>query len=213
MIGYEGWVDSIFSAKSEETDFFESIYFYSPKEQACALRLSIEVFRNINSVIERYGEHSVCKGLFFFINGMKSHMPYLFTSAELPTELRLEAIEAIYYVFVNFFEPRCQQIASHGRDVSLGCLNDLCYMWWDEFPYHGGGGGADDNVINKAFLSLLERLLNLRNVACKESALHGLGHWHISCPEEVSEIIGNHLNDMPNELIDYAMQATCGNVQ
>lgn len=62
----------------------------------------------------------------------------------------------------------------------------------------------------------MERTLQLDNIACQESALHGLGHWHSAYPKEVERIIDaflqSNLNIRP-ELEQYAQSARIGMVQ
>ena len=65
-------------------------------------------------------------------------------------------------------------------------------------------------------LSVLRRLLAIPHDACRESALHGLGHWQLEYPEAAAEIIDEFLeasNDLRSELIAYAEQARIGCIQ
>jgi len=55
--------------------------------------------------------------------------------------------------------------------------------------------------------------LALDSIACQESALHGLGHWHGAYPDEVEAIVDRFLAAHPTsrpELLTYARSARSG---
>ena len=61
----------------------------------------------------------------------------------------------------------------------------------------------------------MERILQLGQDACMESALHGLGHWQHFRPDEVAAIIDSFLTDYTSlrpELHAYALKARAGRV-
>lgn len=61
---------------------------------------------------------------------------------------------------------------------------------------------------------ILRRLLAIPHDACRESALHGLGHWAHHYPQ-VAGIVDEFLSSAPGlrpELIAYAERARIGNV-
>ena len=58
--------------------------------------------------------------------------------------------------------------------------------------------------------------LALRHDACRESALHGLGHWHRAYPAETERIIDDFLatnQGIREELLRYALAARSGCIQ
>jgi hypothetical protein len=59
---------------------------------------------------------------------------------------------------------------------------------------------------------VLRRLLAIPHDACRESALHGLGHWAIYYPQ-VAQMIDEFLRNTPHlrpELVTYAERARTG---
>ncbi len=61
----------------------------------------------------------------------------------------------------------------------------------------------------------MRRTLDLSSDACRESALHGLGHWHLEYPQQVEAIIDRFLDshpDLRSELKAYARAARKGRV-
>ena len=49
-------------------------------------------------------------------------------------------------------------------------------------------------------LQVMESTLQLDSIACRESALHGLGHWQHQYPQRVGEIIDKFSMSQPDLL-------------
>jgi hypothetical protein len=67
--------------------------------------------------------------------------------------------------------------------------------------------------IDDAILYVMARTLRLESEACRESALHGLGHWHRAHPDRTTRIIDGWLAGAPRispELRQYALGARRG---
>jgi hypothetical protein len=85
-------------------------------------------------------------------------------------------------------------------------LNSVCYMFWDSSLLSTGGLDA---------LRVMEKSLYLKNVACVESGLHGLGHAFYKNEKFVETAIDQFLASQPNtdeKLMTYAMNARRGYV-
>jgi hypothetical protein len=95
--------------------------------------------------------------------------------------------------------------------------NYACYMWWDIIPLYGGLGMYSGIIdpINDAVLHVCSEVLKLNSEACLESALHGLGHWHLYIPDRTQPIVRNFLKrtDLSPALRSYAERAAEGAVQ
>jgi hypothetical protein len=86
-------------------------------------------------------------------------------------------------------------------------------MWWDIIPFFGAPDDPSRQKLDEAALSVMQKTLSLDSLACRESALHGLGHWQHCYPERVGEIIDRALSGAkgwPRELTDYARDARRG---
>jgi len=87
-------------------------------------------------------------------------------------------------------------------------------MWWDQFRFHGQFNSEHCFDYDAEILGVMRRILNLPHDACRESALHGLGHWH-SYDSRTSGIIEEFLSCAPQlrpELMEYAEYAKTGRV-
>lgn len=124
---------------------------------------------------------------------------------------RARCIAAIFTLFERYLCGACEARLSH-LERGPGPAREpdgICYMWWDLFPL-----GRDPRV-DEALLDVMERCLDLPSIACVESGLHGLGHWHARTPARVEAIIDGWLARARPEgpLADYARAARAGCVQ
>jgi hypothetical protein len=66
---------------------------------------------------------------------------------------------------------------------------------------------------DQTILQVMRRILDLESEACRESALYGLGHWHLHYPDEVRQLVDEFLGQDPpmsEPFGDYAMAARSG---
>lgn len=129
----------------------------------------------------------------------------------IPWELRARCIDAIFTLFARYLAGACEARLSH-LERGPGPAREpdgICYMWWDLLPL------GQDAKVDEALLGVMERCLDLPAVACVESALHGLGHWHHRTPARVEAIIDGWLARArpTGPLADYARAARSGSIQ
>jgi hypothetical protein len=71
----------------------------------------------------------------------------------------------------------------------------------------------DRAALHEAALATMQRILALDSIACREAALHGLGHWQREYPGQVERIVDRFFESkgrIDPRLIDYAKAARCG---
>jgi hypothetical protein len=86
-------------------------------------------------------------------------------------------------------------------------------MWWDLIPIGGQPDSPDHTDLDREILGVMESTLRIDSVPCQESALHGLGHWHLQYPQRVEGIIETFLKEhgkIREELQRYAINAARG---
>ena len=78
-------------------------------------------------------------------------------------------------------------------------------MWWDFYCWCASA----HRKVDAAYLEVMRQTLALPHDACRESALHGLGHWHRACPGKTERIIDDFLaaNRVSEALQRYALAA------
>ena len=181
----------------------------TPFDNHDVVRFSGEVFQNIQDIARRYSELQISFGLLFLISDAASDFCHAFLDNEVNCNERRYAVRSIYNVFSSLFNKECLRVPSHDLSSTLECAyNDLCFMWWDNFPCWGSPHGEIDFTV----IETLEKITRLDNVACIESGLHGLGHWADAYPVEVKRIIQQRMEKIPAELKEYALKAMVGDV-
>ena len=88
-------------------------------------------------------------------------------------------------------------------------------MWWDIAPILGEPDTAAFAERDALILKVMADTLGLDSEACRESALHGLGHWHSYYPDEVQTIIYDFIwkdRKIRDSLRNYAYAAMHGDV-
>jgi len=127
---------------------------------------------------------------------------------------RQHCIHSTLTLFTTYFSERCSPHLSHLSE-SDNPLNLSCYMWWDHLHTDSRLKEPSTATVNAEIVAVMGQTLDLSNNACRESALHGLGHWYKYRPEQVTQIVNtfvaNH-SDLRPELLSYARVAGVGRV-
>lgn len=170
-------------------------------------------FENSAQVFIPFSDEQLNQAFWALINS-GGEIDALFDDA-LPLSARLRCIRSIFTLFEQCFAQRCSSTLPDG-DKKASALNSICGMWWDIFPAWGGRqGNPTYEKLDEEFLGVMKRTLYLKSDACRGSALHGLGHWHLNYSNKVAMIIDEFLESRPKiscELRDYALRAREGDV-
>ncbi len=190
-VSFERWVDATFARSGAD----------APDEVLLrpdtALEHVTRLFSTAGATLRRFDDAQVNRGLWELVGASGDLHPML--ESELPWPDRARAIESISGVFETLFASRCTPHLSHtfqtvaDQPDDLGALNSVCYMWWDIFPTWGRPDDPGCGERDAALLEVMARGLALDSLACRESALHGLGHWHLHYPAETERIIDRFL--------------------
>jgi hypothetical protein len=212
---FEHWIRCIFEQSAEDcTD--NSRFDWGELD---ALNLDIlanyvtALFENATVLTANYSDSQIALGLEFIISNIHSSHYRVFKHGVLIWPIEKRLLSSMRVLFVQLFAQRCSQSLSHGHtDVSQ--LNRLCYMWFDILPLRGEPD--DDRYLQRdeLMLDLFNQILLIEHVACRESALHGLGHWQISYEQQVENLIKSWLHKeehkLSEELVRYALSAREG---
>jgi hypothetical protein len=173
-----------------------------------------EFFRSSADLPETYSLDQINESLWRLAG--ESGLLFGIFRKEAPLDVRLDCIRSMLCPFETLFVDHCTPTLSHllrQYDASVSPLNSICYMWWDIFPHWGDEDELRLNPIDEALLELLQAILNIPHDACRESALHGLGHWHLRRPVETERIIDKFLaanKSIQQPLKTYALLARSG---
>lgn len=204
------WLDWVFAGArlGEPRDLEVDELVYSVPATV-ALGYVTEAFERSADLLGGFSDDELCGGLWFLLSG-SDILPRCLHPEAKESEL-LAFLKATEALFRDLFDVRCAPALSH-LDEEATPLNSPCYMWWDlaAFSPHGPWRLVD------GCLDVMQATLALRNDACRESALHGLGHFRSDgWPERrrrtiVERFLGEQGEGLRPELVAYARAALAG---
>jgi hypothetical protein len=160
-------------------------------------------------LLARFSDAQLNQGLWYLVsNSCSDHMFSLIEPA-VPMPIRLRVLRSIVPLFEQVMAVRCSPHLCYLDEPGANPLNDACYMWWDILPIHGRPDLSERVEFDAEVLIVLERLLEIEHDACRESALHGLGHWSADYRPQVVAIVDRFLRRTLNlrpELSVYAVR-------
>ncbi|MEJ5236879.1 MAG: hypothetical protein WHT82_00825 [Limisphaera sp.] len=183
-----------------------------PREPEQIALLIAEMFENSGRLLERFSDAQLDQGLWFVVSGDGSEFMFSLVEEKVPLAVRVRALRSFVPLFEQVMALRCSPVLCHLDEPGAKRLNDVCYMWWDILPIHGRPDLPERRAFDAEVLLVLARLLAIPHDACRESALHGIGHWCIYYPE-LGRVVDDFLARTPDlrpELVAYAERARDG---
>ena len=175
------------------------------------IRLLTEVFENATFFLQPYPDEILNRSFW----DLSSSALHSLRNEGIEWALRQRLIGSFENLFREFFAIRCRPVLGH-RNEEGSPLNSACYMWWDFDCWVATSDPLTRNRMDSAFLASMRSILEIDHIACQESALHGLGHWHWAHSAAVERIVDEFLErtpKVPDRLREYASSARCGCVQ
>ena len=213
---YDDWLEHAFG---REVRFQRAPWYFDPDHDWWdpppmeAVSYLTRLFEDPEPALQGFSDSQIAQGLTYLVNTSASGDNRWLCSIDVPIKDRLRCVGSIATLFSRLFEPRCARLLSHLSEADAGTLNCVCYMWWDVFPSLALAGDPDLPTLHESALLTMERVPHLDSIACRESALHGLGHWQRDYTEKVIQIIDRfceaHSKADPR-LLAYAQSARCG---
>lgn len=189
-----------------DADFWDEL-----KNPSVTVEYMTRLFNDASTHLAPYSDAQINQGLWFIVsNGGSSHM---FAVEKVTQAEQVKFWEAVYQCYANFFAEKCSAHLSHLDEKDMNPINSICYMWWDIIPISPYTCGKKLTTLCQGALDVMRRALTIPHDACRESALHGLGHWSMDFPNEVKAIIDDFLKANPDlrlELRQYAVNARAG---
>ena len=211
---YEEFVEFLYQRHEDDKEWYFAEGFMPPElNSETQVLFATQIFKNAEAYAKTFTERQFCLGLNYLINPAASWHCYSYLESSVDEAVRLSVFDSMYDVFSLVFDQRCRETVSNRADLPSATYSYMCYMWWDVFPRHGIPFESYLQETDRTIQSLLARLLTLESVACKESALHGLGHWHAAFSDFVEETIARASLQIPESLKEYAKRAGTGDVQ
>lgn len=218
-IDFDEWVKYLFDRPVTDPAWYWNDDPLTELPAAKYIEFGTRLFSNAGTLLRPYSDGQVYHGLYRIISNSVSNDIFALKDADVPLQRRLDFLKAILALNRDCFDVRCTQHLSHLDQVTpaeVSPLNASCYMWWDIFIIYGDRDDVSLDPLNRACIDVMAASLPLSNIAVKEGALHGLGHFSLYYPDECRRIIGSFLStsksDIPPALVTYALYATEGDV-
>lgn len=169
MLTYEKWLNCVFGRSANQG--FPS----SRLDADTTVEFIHRTLVNSGSDLLRFSDKQVSNGLSLIFNNSISDIVFTLKESTVSAQARTAAIRAIKILYTDCFEKRARPVLSHIDEPGASSINSICYMLWDVTPITSWRNKADCEYVELA-LEVLEFALYLKNPACIESSLHGLGH-------------------------------------
>ncbi|MDA8244507.1 MAG: hypothetical protein M0025_10370 [Elusimicrobia bacterium] len=216
-ITFEEWLKGRFDKpEGPEPWYYDSQSDPPEPPHEVSLKYLYKLFSESGELLKNYSDRQVNDGLHYLFSPSNSNEIYALTDKMLPLEERLKAVESIHQLYTDCFFARCSRKLTHLDKKLDRSVNGICYMLWDIAPIPATGGKTENPELDSACLAVMEKALRLDHEACRESALHGLGHAKWYYQAEVERIIDAFLAAAPGiskELRRYACAARTGMIQ
>lgn len=216
MDRYQEWLTFVF--RRELTDPAWYFDFKEPDFEATAhefTALITRTFRRSGTDLAQYSNDQVGQGLQYILSNSCSNIIFALRDNQVPLDERMQAVRSIKTLYSDCFNTRCTPALGHRSHPSANsALNFICYMLWDVSPVASWERVDRKDEIYPVVLEVLADALTSSNIACVESALHGLGHVYHEAPG-AADVVRRFLRapHVANEaLLAYAEQAAVGRV-
>ena len=213
-ISFAGWVAHVFNHDVRSPEWYfdpDSAYWDGSPDLTVAYLTRL--FENPGPYLQPYSNEQLNQGFWYLVSNSGSTHMFALLDEQVPQEARIRCVRAFYPLFEKIFAKFCSPHLSHLDEPGANPLNTVCYMWWDIMPIFGMPDEQARREFDREILAVMERILRIDSPACRESALHGLGHWQIYYPDRVHQIVDHFIAGYPGiraDLLNYAKQARAG---
>jgi len=193
-LSFEDWLDFVFDAKwlsSKYEDYVELSDLGGDIE--VFVKNCIKLFENPSFLLDKFSAEQLEGGFFGFILNPKVSLDWWLWDKDSPTDLRRQFIFSSVNVFKQVF--------------AENPLEHSCFMWWDSLR---GFSDDKDSQVAKWMFEALKQILEINNLDCQLSALHGLGHIEHGGKKKLIEGFLSRHPKFPEK--DYALAAIEGKV-
>ena len=217
---FEGWVSYVFDhpVEAQKREWYWDLdrdWWDEDADPAQTIEFLTRAFEGAATVFKPYTDAQLNQGLWYLASNSCSNHMFALLQEGVPWPARQRCLRAFHQLYEGCFARRCTPHLSYVDEPGAGPLNSACYMWWDIIPFAGSPEDPTRKEFDEEVLRVMESTLQLNSIPCRESALHGLGHWQHAYPQRVGEIIDRFsMNEpaLPDKLRTYMMNAYTGYV-
>jgi len=175
--------------------------------------LTAEMFERAGELLSGFTDEQLNQGLWFVLSNSCSNYMFCLSDATVAWPVRKRLLRSFVPLYRDLLAVRCAPVLLHRDEPGGTPLNAACYMCWDLIPIGDVPGGSRElATLHQEIVGVLAELLQIPHDACRESALHGLGHWAMFTPEagRVVERFLERAQALRPELLVYARSARTG---
>jgi hypothetical protein len=217
------WIDHVFDHPVGDPPWYWAIDAMAtstgteewPEMQEAVLAHIAETFEGSGKLLARFSDEQLNQGFWYlFYQGPPDFMGALLDEG-VALACRLKALRSFAPLFEQVMAMRCSSHLSHLDEKGANPLNSACYMWFDEVLDRFNPEKLVQAQLHTDLIGTLRVILAIRHDACRESALHGIGHWVRHYPQ-LADMADQLLSVTPGlrpELIAYAESARVGDVR
>jgi len=195
-LNFDAWIEHAFAPEVRSQGnawyFDDDPPWWDPPASAAVDHIT-RLFSDPQPPLKWFADSQIAQGLTYLFSISATGGKDWLSDPRVPVDKRLACVKSIFTLFERLFAPRCSADLSFMSRVAGAPLNTVCYMWWDEFIAIAHPDDPHHQALHDAALDVMEQTLRLPSIACQESALHGLGHWHLQFPERSETIIDGYL--------------------
>lgn len=196
---FDEFVDFLFTHHA-----YEGIWELDPLnfDPTKSVLLYIQLFNEPAFLFQKFNREQLEKGFWVVQScNLEIAIGHLISTTDIPLDLRLDFIRAIYPLYKYFF--------------AVDALENSAIMWWDGLisDYKSRRSLAqEDTAIRDTMFETLSQILTLDSPSCQGAALHGLGHLQ----HPMTESLIHHYLSIHPELDEgiriYALACVTGNI-
>jgi len=216
------WIDHVFDHPVSDPPWHEAVDPEAastgteewPEPPETVVGYIAEAFERSGTLLSRFSDEQLDQGFWYlFYPDPRGFMETLLDE-RVPLASRRRAVRSFVPLFEQVMAERCSSHLSHLDEKGAKPLNGACYMWFDEMLDRFNPERLIHAQLETDLVDTLHAILAIPQDACRESALHGIGHWVREYPQLV-DMVDQFLPHTPGlrpELIAYAESARDGKV-
>jgi len=214
---FEEWLAFVFDRPADKPEWYFDLD--APRIE-CSDSETVEYIArmctNAREVLAPFSDDQVGLGLNYIFNNVCSDVVFSLKSDSVSFDRRMSALRAIGILYRDCFNPRCAPaLGSRSDPLASRPLNQICYMLWDISPIAYWEDRPQERFAYEVIVDVMGEALQMSNIACVESALHGLGHICCLASDLVEgkiEVLLGQTSFTDERLLEYANRARVGNV-
>ncbi|HUN80640.1 MAG TPA: hypothetical protein VMV81_03940 [Phycisphaerae bacterium] len=210
MAAFDEWVQNIFERYLRQEP---EIWIEPPA--TVKTEFMTQLFEKPSYLVESFSEQHIALGLQYLLFNANSNYVFVLVDGSVPIANRVRLVNSFFTLFKELFSKICSEYCGGAQESKKRPADYVCFMMWDAGTLQIYPERPEQREVDRAFLSVLGRILDLPSIPCQKSALHGLNHAYDDYPDEVSTAIDEYLKSghcLSDDLQDYALRARIGGV-